>query len=978
MISRATGSKIRAIVGVALTCMTVIAHAAAAGQVQDAMIFGVVTDDTGAVLPGVTVTVSGSSLQSKEMTGVTNGKGEYRVTPLPLGTYTVDIVLQGFQARRYEAIRLTAGFAAKVDSVLSVGAVAESVTVSGVSPVVDVKSTTAGTQVTHEILESVPSSRNGVMSLLTLGAGTRTLMDNGLLRGTDPLFGAFGQINNAWITVDGVATTAPFSGASGLNNNFSYDSIEESNIQTLGGGADSPTSGIQLNMILKSGSNAFHGGVYANTAQWMQSDNVTTQLLAQGIPAGTNYLSRWDVGGDIGGAIRKDRVWFYGALRMRQEEPTVPGSFYADGSPSTNFSTQKFAIGKVNVQLTQNQKLIMSGSFQDKRRQEGPPIFYAPESSFDHDFHTELFAAEYQVVRGNKILSLVAGGFLTPTPFAPSLTTISSWIDQVTGYAGGNETKAGIKQDIRRWNTKGTFTVYKPDFFMGNHEFKTGADLTLASADYPTTDVGPAGNYLLVYRSGVPFQININNNPTDPHSRLNYLGVYAQDSWSLGHRLTLNLGLRYSLDAAYILAECRDAAAAPFQNLFPTQCYQENHPVPTYNHFVSRLHLAYDVTGEGRTVIKGGWGRFYTLHGQDELNLYNPLANTTTSFRWHAPAGQMGKGTEHFVVGQSNLDPNSTDFISQTLQINNNLANLIANPNLQQPGSDELSVSLEQQLMADFGLRVTGVYSKNFNTILISNTLRPYASYNIPITNPDPGPDGKVGTVDDPGKTVTYYDYPASLAGLAFQKPTMVNDAKADASFKSIDITANKRMSKRWQFLGSLTVTKKNIPLVTELTGSGGNGSQRGFFSTSDNPNAQLFGADNNWEWTSRLSGSYNFPANFVVSMNIASYSGTPWARTATFTGGKQIPSIALRVEPIGSQRTPVQNLTTLRAEKSFRFGGGQRLNVGYNVINLFNTSYIASTSQSIGLVAQSGATYGYPTAVGNPRVGEIIVKYSF
>jgi len=157
MISRATGSKLRAIVGVALTCMTVTAHAAAAGQVQDAMIFGVVTDDTGAVLPGVTVTVSGPSLQSKEMTSVTNGKGEYRVTPLPLGTYTVDIVLQGFQARRYDGIRLTAGFAAKVDSVLAVGAVAESVTVSGVSPVVDVKTTTAGTQVTREVLESVPS-----------------------------------------------------------------------------------------------------------------------------------------------------------------------------------------------------------------------------------------------------------------------------------------------------------------------------------------------------------------------------------------------------------------------------------------------------------------------------------------------------------------------------------------------------------------------------------------------------------------------------------------------------------------------------------------------------------------------------------------------------------------------------------------------------------------------------------------------------
>jgi outer membrane receptor protein involved in Fe transport len=576
------------------------------------------------------------------------------------------------------------------------------------------------------------------------------------------------------------------------------------------------------------------------------------------------------------------------------------------------------------------------------------------------------------------VLSLIGGAFLTPSPFPPSLTTISSWTDAVTGYSGGLETKAGIKQDVRRWNGKGTMTWYKSDLLAGNHEFKVGADYTVASGDFPTADVGPAGNYLLNYRSGVPFSISINNNPTDPKSRLQYLGAYFQDSWTLHRRLTLNLGVRYSNDGAFILAECREAATAPFSTLSPARCYDEEHPVKTYNHVVPRLHAAYDVSGDGKTLIKGGWGRFYNLHGQDELNLYNPLANTTTTFRWHAPAGQEGLGTEHFIVGQSNLDPNGPDFISQTLQINNNLANLVANPNLKQPGSNEYSLSLERQVMRDFGVRLTGVYTKTFNTVLISNTLRPYETYNIPISNPDPGPDGRVGTADDTGRVITYYDYPASLAGLAFQKPALVNAAKADASYKSIDITASKRMSSRWQLLASLTVTKKDIPFVTELSGAGGNGNQRGFFSTSDNPNAQLFAADNTTEWTGRVSGSYNLPLDINLSLNLASYSGTPWARTATFTGGKQIPSIAVRVEPIGSQRTPAQHLTTLRAEKVFRINQGRKLSVGYNVINVFNNSYINSTSQSIGVVSQSGATYGYPTAIGNPRVGELLVRFTF
>src|SRR3984893_1994465 len=144
---------------------------------EDAGIIGVVTDESGAVLPGVTITVRSPSLQMSSMTAVSDARGEFRITPLPIGTYVVEYTLSGFQGVKREAVRLTVGFTAKVDAQLKVGSLEETITVSAASPVVDVKSTTTTTQLTRETIELLPSSRNGIVSILGQAPGVRTLRD---------------------------------------------------------------------------------------------------------------------------------------------------------------------------------------------------------------------------------------------------------------------------------------------------------------------------------------------------------------------------------------------------------------------------------------------------------------------------------------------------------------------------------------------------------------------------------------------------------------------------------------------------------------------------------------------------------------------------------------------------------------------------------------------------------------------------------
>jgi hypothetical protein len=258
------------------------------------------------------------------------------------------------------------------------------------------------------------------------------------------------------------------------------------------------------------------------------------------------------------------------------------------------------------------------------------------------------------------------------------------------------------------------------------------------------------------------------------------------------------------------------------------------------------------------------------------------------------------------------------------------------------------------------------------------NNLRPYSSYNIPITNPIPAPNGQL-LPGNPYGTITYYDYPASLAGVAFQQPMFINDANSDAHYSSFEVAATKRMSKRWQLMVTYSATKTHNPYVYETTGSAGNGNQRGVFSTSYNPNAEIFAADNTWEWNYQTLGSYMLPGDVQFSGNLLFQSGVPWARTASFTGGKQIPSITLRVEPIGAERTQSPLNLTFRLEKYFKLGPG-KIGLSAQVYNVTNANYVTfgNTPPNPNLNQGTGPTFGYPTAIANPRVGEFGIKYSF
>jgi hypothetical protein len=316
-------------------------------------------------------------------------------------------------------------------------------------------------------------------------------------------------------------------------------------------------------------------------------------------------------------------------------------------------------------------------------------------------------------------------------------------------------------------------------------------------------------------------------------------------------------------------------------------------------------------------------------------------------------------------------DPNGRDFVETAgVEFEATVPRGVVNPNEKQFKQDEFSASLERELIANLAIRATGVYSRTINMNRVQNNFRPYESYNIPVTNRDPGVDGELGTADD-GGLITYYEFPQSLQGAQFEELMIINDPRANATYKSVEVAAVKRLANRWQFMASYSATKKDRPMISSLEGRSFNtvtAIEAGFY----NPNEEINRADRTWDYDAKLSGAYIFPAEVSVSANFHHVSGDVFARTVVFEGGVTIPEIELNVEPIGSRRLPNINNLTFRVEKSFRLQAAHRLAVRLNIYNALNSN-VATRVRT-----QSGERFLRPRDIMPPRLAEVSASYTF
>src|SRR4051812_28951236 len=295
-----------------LVVVAVVLVALPSTALAQAVIAGAIKDASGAVLPGVTVEASSPVLIEKVRTAVSDGNGLYRIEDLRPGAYVVTFTLPGFATLKREGVQLAGSFTATVDAEMRVGGLAETITVTGESPIVDVQSARHETTLNNDVLKAIPTVRSyNAMVVVVPGVVTNL---NDTVTGTAttqfPIHG--GRNNEGRLTIDGLNIGNPPGGNQPPAYIADVGNAQEVTFITSGGLGETETAGLTMNIVPKTGGNRVSGSVFfTGTGEKLQSSNVTPELAAQGLAAATPLTKVYDLNGAIGGPLKQDKIWYF-------------------------------------------------------------------------------------------------------------------------------------------------------------------------------------------------------------------------------------------------------------------------------------------------------------------------------------------------------------------------------------------------------------------------------------------------------------------------------------------------------------------------------------------------------------------------------------------------------------------------------------------------------------------------------------------
>jgi hypothetical protein len=986
-------------------------------QLQTVTLYGKVSDSSGAVLPGVTVTLSSAQLVRGIETRVTDNAGEWRVPGLPPGTYTVAAELAGFTTAKREGIAINPGAQLRIDLVLGISTLQETVTVTGESAVVDVRNSSLQHTIDEDLISALPIQRTYSDLVTTMPGVTEGGKYTYAL--TQTVLGSSARDNEYMLDGQSTKISVGYSASE-----FSIEAMDQVQATTSGISAEfGQASGGVFSFVSKSGGDNFRGTAYYYLIdEAIQANNVTPELQRQGVKTGNEVIRDWNWGANLGGPIVRKRLWFFTDFNKMAYEQTQAGWPTEElraqlGSDANIHEQRRLIFLKGTWQVSPNN--TFASTYNRQRRHmlpSNPGADYRvdPRAWRKQYWLPQTFSERWTSVLGKTTVLEVQGGYIkviedNTFPFGSfDPSEVNGYQDSGSGVNYGTWDRQRGRDDARdHWDIRGSLSYFKEKFAGGSHELKTGVH---RQYNWNTTWNVIPNNFQQLLRSpstclsltcAVPFEIVLFNGPNASESYSTVWAGYIQDQWSLPRqRLTLNIGVRYE-HADSGNPERRNGNVTPSgfdpdldgnHVTFPTIEWFPSHVWPAREHVLvqssiaPRFGVSWDPAGNSRFVLKGMYGRYYdkppTAPGGG--------VNFSARYQWldcrsatgafiscqGLPANQVN-GDKRFVNGEQGT------LVTSNVITPEQLTSTPADPNLDYPYMDSLNVGFESAFSPTLSVSVSGIYKQSGGFTGNIDPLRPFdtAYDSVQVTNP----------VTNAPMTI-FLEKPEFFS--LVRQNFLTNLPQNERVYKGLEFVVRKRWDGRWQLVGSYLYGRAEGTLGQHYNDSAGR--------NLTNPNNLIndygpLSLDS--PHTIKLNGSYLAPWGIGLAVSYLGTSGVPTNSIAAelgnfyagssyfqFLRGVHYPatnaqgityretSITLPVEPRGTNRVDFRNILNLRVEKTFNLRSERRLGIMLDVLNTLNSSAVTHIQSS----RREFVNFLLPEAIESPRRARVGLRFAF
>ncbi|HEY7291449.1 MAG TPA: carboxypeptidase regulatory-like domain-containing protein [Vicinamibacterales bacterium] len=958
--------------------------ASAEAQITPGRLTGLVSDTQGAILPGVTVTVTSPALIG-EQTTVTQPDGKYLFPALPSGTYKIVFDLSGFQKLTRENVQLTVGQTISVDVQLPIATLAESVTVTGASPVVDVTSTKVGTDLKAEELTAIPNSTD-TWGALSSAPGIRLqgFDVGGSHKSQQSGYESFGVQNQAKVVSDGIDHTE---GVGGTGFYEDYYANEEVSVSALGSDVEMNSPGASIVTTIKSGGNTFKGLEHFSyePGSFVGSNGEPADIANRGYVCPDNGLGVqqcdnpnllfWEGHFDLGGPIMKDKVWFYGAYNQFHIDKQVAG---VAQSVATDLGLFRNETAKGTGKLNQNNTLI--GYFQRGRKQKperGLSTLTPPDSVLAQDSVSQMYKGEWQSVLSERaFLSVNVGQF---TEAWPMVTAVDSSVEPPLQFRGngavGGAGWNAFNSNRSKPQVKAQMTYYVPSK-SGSHDLKFGFE---DIHDWYRLGInGQSGSYRISYpgtpdNPGAADRIrfidtgtysDFANGWTAGANVDQHYAFYAQDRWSPTNRVSITGGVRVDhQNVGYTdgnrvpaISDVTTALqAGDGGRIFPQQTTVPAASLLVNTNVAARVGVSYTLDSKAQSVLKAFYGRYYN-NMADGFSSANPAGQSYVDYQFH-DLNNNGKYDGVQELGS---------FLSRT-----GGAAAPVDPNARTPHTDEYSVTVEHQFWGESSIR--GTYVRKIQKDFIPFYFSPIVS-------------AWVGNLTVPstqvinGVTYNLLDVPDALANQT--NTVYTNYPDSNFTYDTMEFAFQKRFGAKMFVQASADYQWRNELRSADISDVGGISGGTSPLTTDPVPvfpqlsvNPAAPNRQKTTMYHAQVSGRYSFAYDIGLGVNYRFQSGFPYALIVP-----EVPGDALNVcnfncsfftQNLDQNRSESVNLFNIRVDKAVPFGSHYKASVMLDIYNLLNADPVTNFDLNV-------ASPRTVIAVLDPRVFMLGFRFEF